>query len=924
MVEETQAHRDCLSNDRYSLSVKEDGRVEVKVQGTDIGRSFAADFMIQYQNRQPQIQLVKLEEANYSVPAWEGEDGSRTNVYDAGPTVRLTPRSFELSGGKLRWHYPACKFGTLTATVSLPEGRGEPVISFMFLPEREGWYAVGYTGAPEMPASETEGVWQPLIWQGERFPRDAYLTMEYNCTLPMTVVSAGGATHGVAADPLEMDYRIPMQASSRFGVALRAETGEARPALFAPYLGGEGSQRKAGEPISFAMRLLVYPGDWTEAYREAAEGLYGFRDQRENTLCNLNETIENMVDYAMNDRFSLWNSQLRGSSYQSDVPGSVKNVSPLHPLSVSYVYDRRDVFEQRGVPMTEYALSREKYLFAIDESIVGQGASHYMQGPCNSASELASLYRFSGRNTPVFRHYAQDIFNRHPGISKNYIRTGPTWQNALAVYRITGEPERLREAKEKALRYIEERCRTPQETFEAHSFFWTEFVPKWADLFELYEATGESIFLEEAHRGARLYCTFVWMCPPVPEGELTVNTGGQASIYPHTRAKRAIEIPEETVPAWRVSELGLTPESSATATGGHRAIFMAHYAAYFLRLAQLTGDSFLHDIARWAIVGRYANFPGYHINTKRTTVYEKPDYPLRSHGELSYNTFHYNHIWPHIALATDYLIADVMTKSGGRISFPSEYAEGYAYMQSKVYGTMPGTFLGEPGVWLWMPRQLLKPDHVQINYIAGRGEGRFYAAFANQSGKAVRTKVRIDTRRIRLDSRTQARIANAADTPEWTFVPLQDDTVELEIAPHGVTALVLEHVSVNVQFHPISLEPGAALPERSFVALDTPVGKVHAMLISFGRSLTRLYVYLTDTGKVVKEAALNIKSHGSWSRIAASAYPFEFSVPLEPDDREVSFYIEAVKHRGDLYGIYEKSETVTLPLRDDRDMQERK
>ncbi len=109
--------------------------------------------------------------------------------------------------------------------------------------------------------------------------------------------------------------------------------------------------------------------------------------------------------------------------------------------------------------------------------------------------------------------------------------------------------------------------------------------------------------------------------------------------YLKSKGHRPMSAPEERVPAWRLSEIGLTPESSGTMSG-HRAIFMANYAPWMLRIAALTGDRMLHDVARSAVVGRYRNFPGYHINTARTTIYEGADYPLRDHRDLSVNSFH--------------------------------------------------------------------------------------------------------------------------------------------------------------------------------------------------------------------------------------------------------------------------------------------
>ena len=124
-----------------------------------------------------------------------------------------------------------------------------------------------------------------------------------------------------------------------------------------------------------------------------------------------------------------------------------------------------------------------------------------------------------------------------------------------------------------------------------------------------------------------------------------------------------------------------------------------------LRIASLTNDAFLHDIARSAIIGRYTSFPGYHINTARTTAYEKPDFARRGKDELnSATSIHYNHIWPHIALLFDYLVADAFAKSRGAIDFPARYAEGYGYLQQRVFGDRPGKVYDESGLYLWMPR----------------------------------------------------------------------------------------------------------------------------------------------------------------------------------------------------------------------------
>ena len=244
-------------------------------------------------------------------------------------------------------------------------------------------------------------------------------------------------------------------------------------------------------------------------------------------------------------------------------------------------------------------------------------------------------------------------------------------------------------------------------------------------------------------------------CPPgyrVP----TVNefiemakavTGLETMVYGDTSYKEMcirdrMDAPAERVPAWRLSEIGLTPESSGTSTG-HRGIFMANYAAWMLRLAHYTGDEFLARTADHAVIGRYRNFPGYHINTARTTVYEKADYPLRGHMELGANSFHYNHIMPHISLLYDFLVTQALFRTGGKVDFPGEFIEGYAYLQSKFYGHLPGTIYGREAR-LWMPTGLATPADRQLNYISAVDDDALYIVVMNQAAETVETDVALD------------------------------------------------------------------------------------------------------------------------------------------------------------------------------------
>lgn len=101
-------------------------------------------------------------------------------------------------------------------------------------------------------------------------------------------------------------------------------------------------------------------------------------------------------------------------------------------------------------------------------------------------------------------------------------------------------------------------------------FFWTGFAPKWIDLLEMYELTGNKAYLRAAHRGAKLYTQYIWYSPAVPDRNILVNPDGKAPHYQYLKLKghAQMDAPAERVPAWRLSEIGLTPESSGTSTLG--------------------------------------------------------------------------------------------------------------------------------------------------------------------------------------------------------------------------------------------------------------------------------------------------------------------------------------------------------------------
>lgn len=877
------------------MTVSSEGGVLVK-NGAVEGR-FEPVFVIISAERDPKLamQRVDIPHVSYNVPTWlsagpsekfkklddktQGGDGideekpvaggeNRTaDIFRSGNTRTVRATGAKLEGRRVTWAFADPE---LTAWVELPEGNGEPELGYQFVPENAGWYSVGYLGAPEADPETITEIWQPLIWQERRFPSRSYLTLSGMCPLPTSLVTKAGGTVGVVADPAELPFQpLPRWQNSRFGVAVRNEKGWAQPMIFAPALGGPDSQRKAGDPFSFKARLLVHPEGLSDTFEFIARSIYGFGDVRRNHSVSLNQTLENMIDYGLSD-YSRFDQELRGCMYETDVPGAVKNVSSLHPLAMALVTDNEAIYRERAKPIMEFFLSREKALFVLDPAMKIQNPSRFLKGPSAPVSELGALYDISRARTPLFLDYALEN-----------AKAKSDWVKLLALYRASGDKATLDEARKEADDYLAWRVDKRQTDFLANLgrgglFFWTEFSPYWIPLLELYEATGEKRYLAAAHQGAREFAQFIYFCPRIPDEDVTVNVGGKAPQYWYLAKKGHLpmSVPEEKVSAWKLSEIGLTPESAGTAAG-HRAILPATHAPWMLRIAEYTNDQFLHDIARSAIIGRYENFPGYHINTERTTVYEKADYPLRAHKELSYNSFHYNHVWPHIVLLLDYLVSDAFYRSHGAINFPSLYAEGYAYLQNKIYGDQPGEIYGEKGAWLWMPKGLLKIDNEQVNYIAARGvTGTLYIVLMNQTSDVLTAKVELNKKLVSFgeDQSLSVRVWEQNQPSERRKT--RDGILDVPIAGNGITVLALEGGEPQVLFQDKLQAAGGG--GSHVVSMKT--GNAKGMLISFGPQLTHAYVYLEATDDEVKEARLHYRDGDIWKTVSDAKYPYEFSI----------------------------------------------
>lgn len=916
-----------ISCEQKNTVLVELGNNQIEITSSGKTYRFAPEFTVIYSDTNPELAARPggIKNVSYNVVTWktyrgekgdlkqvkrslsQGGDGfddaildakaeQRTPViYNAGENNVVVAESVKQDGNMVYFTFPDNEKFSLKAHVDLVASP-YPKINYTLTPKIAGYFSVGYTGAPSFDLDEAEEIWQPLIWQEKRFPEIPFMTMSYRTPIPTTLVNDGVNSIGVLAASEEFPFDpLPLMDNSRFGVVLRNLDGKAQPQLFAPVLGGIESKMQASESYSFSSYVVVNPETITQTYESISRKVFGFHDYRKNEIASLNEVFENIVDYGMSD-YAWYVDSLKGYAYATDVPGAVKNVSSLNPLEIAMVTDNREMFEKRAYPMMEYMLSREKFLFCLDTAQKIQQPSRKMNGPAAPLSELTTLYSAFGKKNSFLLQMAKDEQSKVKARNLDASMSSDNWMSAMYLYKASGEEEYLQKAKAQADDYIKNRIHEKPVDFtdplSEGAFFWTGITPRWIQLLELYEITKEKRYLEAAQYGARHYTMFTWMCPQIPDEKITVNKDGKAPVYWYLKSKghSPMYYPEEEVPAWRLSEMGLTPESTSTCTG-HRAIFMANYAPWMLRLGYYANDKFLKDVAKAAIIGRYKNFPGYHINTARTTAYEKFDYPYHKHNELSVNSFHYNHILPMASMLLDYLVTDAFVRSNGKIDFPSEYIEGYAYLQNKFYGHKTGSFFEDKDVNIWMPKGLLKIDNVELNYVSAKRGNTLFIAFMNQSPESVVSRVCLNSLLVGNISDGDVKIVSGKNATKMV-----DGEFEVTVAANGLTAIKIENLEIETPFQDAINDP-TEIVENSFINIE--FGNAKAMLFTMGNLTKQAYIYLQDTDATFKNVTINyLNAEGREVSITKNNYPFEFTIPLTDKQTGLNFQLSGIKVDG--------------------------
>lgn len=853
--------------------------------------------------------------------------GNETDFYKAGKVATLKAVSVtHVNGQQIKYTFKKNSNYTVTLNVSLPEGNEPPVIETQIKVKEKAWYSIGFTGISAQDTSAIEFLYQPLIWTWKRFPEKSYLSSEKFATTAATFVNNGGFTEGIAVDPTEIPYRFATVANSSFGLLLRNAEGKAQPMIFSPILGGENSLMGEGHSFSFKTRYILKAGDWHEGVNHIYRNIIHYKNERKNSAVTLNQTLDNIIAIAMNDKSGGWIDSLKGFDYVQDAVGTVKIVSALHQLGTAMVTGNEDIYSKRALPTMTYAMSREKYLYATDERQKIQSPSHLLKGPCVEIGELSGLYQLTKGQTYAFRSEMDRLFGKTRKLNLNTETGGGTWQDYLYRYRVSKNPVDLKKAKKGADEYIKNWQPYPSVFTndpglkDKASAFLTDFAPKLYDMIEIYEETDDKKYLDLAVSAARQMVLWTRSNPMAPDKIITVNKGGKVkgligkrykiNSYEHLPGfDNTTEIPEQQVEAWTTSLVGLPPEQPYTY--GNGPIMLTHHAAWFLKLAYLTDDNLLKNAAYNAILGRYAGFPGYYHTSLHTNVYQAADYAAHDFWDIKYNAIFHNHIFPHITLLIDFLVNDALYRSKGEVDFPGVYAPGYAYLTSKVYGNKLGTIFGNKNVRLWLPANAIQSSMPAFNHLLGIDENNFYVVLMNTFNEKIGTTLRLNPDVIHWVPQRKYDVTVYYKDGTVKKSGFKNGLLNIEINAKELAAYKIEGLKVNVPLfkkmdaEKIASGKGSFIREENLDGFGTMTG----MFISTFPQFSDAYIFIDKTEKELKQVNLEYRiGSDEWKLIKDSVYPYEFDIHLKkPKDKFefklISFDLEGKRVSSKTYNL---------------------
>ena len=788
------------------------------------------------------------------------------DIYRSGEPEWLIPSTLEqLASNKIKMTAKGT-LADITAIWTLEEDDSEPKVEVTATTNLDGEYSFGFFNDPNEISRVNVGyILTPFRWQERRFPEDPRLIPEEFSTTDHTQmtykVNENGQeiTLGVAVDEDSIEpYRWTHTVSgytkndvlgeqftidyteeqSNFGLGTMGENGGVQPSIFAPLLGTLDSTFSAGDTYTFAYRPLASistSGDnrgWYDCYAHVVKDLRNVYDYRDNYYASMTDTVFNLLNLMKDDEKSGWDEEMQGH-YNIEDTYYATNSNGLAYLQFYMLTEDQELLMERTLPSIATQLTRNSPHFNSEFSYESRS-----EGPINKEltetqfglgnSNFEGAYVMTRGQMPVLRNIAKSNLMLTSVESGGVGLKNPS--DALWYDRASGNAS-LSTAIEYADAYTENRSFSAATNYlDEKLFINTSYSPHFQSQLDMYEATGNEVYLEGAIEAARRFLPSL-RTTDMPGSKTDMYVADVEKIKNESRifnkdtwwwkdgqgyrrgatmvdvvdntndsnyVKRAttgaldgaLQVDDTEYPFWVTSRVGLGLEQFTTCYSRNANIFMSTWAGDILRLGYLSDDQLMMDMARSSIVGRFSNYPGYYIDSYYLTP-GLPNYPIDGFDSTS---LYFHHIPVFTAAVQDYLFSNVWVKSEGKVEFPNTRSQGYVWFNNRHYGAEAGTMYDESDMWPWLKEGTLTItgasayDAQQIDWIGGRKDGR--AAFALTNAGDVNQTVTITFNKdMNVKDGSKATVYDKAGNT--SLVDVTDGAVTITIPAKGIRTIAV-------------------------------------------------------------------------------------------------------------------------------------
>jgi hypothetical protein len=770
----------------------------------------------------------------------------------------------------------------------------EPEVRWRITASQDGQYVIGYQSFDIVGRQDVDEVLCGTR-QHARYIESALADNASELMAPMTLIQrqieGAPATLGLFVRASDMRFEHLLAAgldNQPYGMSLLNESAGVQPVAYAPQA-GQRAAMTVGQTSSFGFGICAKPVVLSEAYRQLARHEYQLADYRQNIYgTSLTDAMYNLIDLVMVEPDgdgtgdfapspSGWWERAKGFGDPENYP-TVRQATAGVMLSAYLLTGDHQVYDRRARPLMEYQLSRTGISWT---PILGHAApgNSRPSGLCalpRDASTLVPLWKQTHGQSGGIRALALQVIRSAPKMSE---RDRTPMNNPLEAYALTQNPAHLAELHAAARLYAKTQVLTPYDSQLADGQQYYFYSKAWTELFLAYELTGDQELLDAARLEALRFVTQLQLSPvpsvqvdvPIPPVRYINVEGGSPTTWTYPRDDE----PTESVPAWMVSTNGMSFEALTTYRNEGFSTEPT-WAAFMLRLAEVTSDTLLRDTARNLIIGRYSNYPGYKYWQYRT-VQMHPDFPLE--GPEPAAMIYYTHIAAHLGMTIDFLVSEHVTRSGGKISFPAEYEADYVFFRFHTYGHEPGVFYGDDKVWLYMPKGVVSVDNPLVNWIVAEGNGALYLSLTNTSDQPQRVTVSFDADKTGIEPRTRYEATVWSDNTAPRDCSVYGGTFTTVVSPKGITAIKVTGAVVESPLH--VLPPAVDTSDSSYHFDDaSPLGKVRGLqLVRPDRSGYDAYIQVDNESLATLRYSTD--EGATWSQISASEYPNEWTIGVD-------------------------------------------